>query len=43
MTITIQGRKATIIRKWGMNPEYYVVVVFDGETTEHTVLNHWGY
>jgi hypothetical protein len=43
MQITIQGKKATIIRKWAVNPDYYVIVVFNGEPKEHIVLNEYGY
>lgn len=43
MTINIQGKKATILRKWSVNPDYYVVVIFEGETKEHVVFNQYGY
>jgi|APCry1669189000_1035189.scaffolds.fasta_scaffold02413_7 hypothetical protein len=43
MEISIKGRKATILKKWNVNPDYYVVIVFEGETKRHIVLNEFNY
>ena len=41
--IIIQGRKATILRKWAVNPDYYVVIKFEDDNTTHIVFNQFNY
>ena len=43
MEISIQGKRATILRKWSVNPDYYVIVVFYGETKEHIIFNQFNF